>query len=618
MINNKSSQEILNLYELSLVISNSNNLAKNCQTFLAKLQEQKNISFCSIHLNNISNDNNKNEMVCFSSDSKALSKQDRQIDFLMSQLLNNKDYEFVTNQHQYFNKINFLEKETGKYIIFSLADLGVLLIYINDANKKVFSTYELKELTKIINKFANVINSNLDYIKLKNEIKETMKHKNYYHNLTNLPNRILFDDRLTLEINQLKKEKNKDRIAVLVIHIDKLSLVNNAFGYEKGDEVLKKIAQRLLSFIENYQQGTASHLGGNDFALFMILDKKQGLVETIKLIINKINQPFIINDQEISINCNIGVAVYPDDSNDAKDLLKKAEIAMQKNKDKYNNTFNFYNIQMEDKSIQRISLENNLKKALERKEFIVYYQPQIKVETGEIIGLEALLRWQKSSGEIIPPGEFIPWAEKSGLIIPIGNWILEKACRQVKKWQDMGFDQLELSINISTVQFQQDDFYDKIKSILTKVSFPSEHLTLEITEHLLMQNFENVNPILNNLKNLGVKISIDDFGTGFSSLSYLTNLPICELKIDKSFIFALEENKDNKIIAETIISLGKNLKTNIIAEGVEKIEHLEFLKDMDCHEAQGYLISHPLPKENIEKLLHSKNKFKKLSSFYNK
>jgi EAL domain-containing protein (putative c-di-GMP-specific phosphodiesterase class I) len=333
---------------------------------------------------------------------------------------------------------------------------------------------------------------------------------------------------------------------------------------------------------------------------------------------NNINEsltkPFIIDNHEIFITASGGISLFPDDGSDAETLLKNAGAALYRTKKQGGNSYQFYTADMNAEALKRMAFENNLRRALERNEFKVFYQPKINIVNGQIVGMEALVRWQHPEFGIVSPAEFIPLAEETGLIVPIGEWVLRTACLQSKAWQDEGFSQLQVSVNLSPRQFSQTNLLEVITGIINETGIDPNCLECEITESLIMQNTEEAIRILSELKKLGVKISIDDFGTGYSSLGYLKRLPLDVLKIDKSFVQDVTSAAEDAAIVMTIISLAHNLNLKVIAEGVEIEEQLKFLQLLKCDEWQGFLYSKPVSAAEFRVLLQKNSKLKSQAS----
>lgn len=431
-------------------------------------------------------------------------------------------------------------------------------------------------------------------------IEDKLQHQAFYDTLTELPNRFLFYDRLSTAISHAQKEGCM--LAAIFLNLRNFKVVNSAFGYKKGDMVLKNVAERLKNTFRG--EVTVSRYSGDHFALMLpAINQEDEVVKAAAGILESFKTPWIIDGQEIRISCNLGISLYPNDGHKGQDLVQNAENAMFQAMELGSNTYKFYDREISARAYERVVLENSLTYALERRELLLYYQPQVGIDTGKIIGVEALLRWQHPEKGMISPGDFIPLADETGLIVPIGEWVVSTACAQNRVWQDKGLSSLEVSVNLSARQFQQEDLVQVITHGLKKTNFSPRLLKLEITESLAMQDIDFTIRTLAELKKLGINISIDDFGTGYSSLNYLRRLPIDELKIDRSFIKDITTDPDAAAVVEIIILLAKKLNLTVVAEGVETAEQFSFLKEKKCDVIQGYYISKPLPFHECEKLL---------------
>jgi predicted signal transduction protein with EAL and GGDEF domain len=369
-----------------------------------------------------------------------------------------------------------------------------------------------------------------------------------------------------------------------------------------GDLVLKEVAGRLTDGLR--KQDIVARFGGDEYMLLLTGLKNAGEAATIAAKIFETLKPsFRFNDVELHIAPSIGITIYPEDGEDAEILVKNADTAMNRAKELGRNSYQFYSPDMNAQSLRRLDLESNLRKALERGELLLHYQPQYDLENEKIIGLESLARWNHPARGLIQPSEFIPMAEETGLIVPIGKWALHTACAQNKAWQNAGLAPVRVAVNLSARQFFQTDLPAYVAGVLKETGLEPDWLELEITESVIMQNFETTIDQLIRLMNLGVQISIDDFGTGYSSLNYLKKLPIHSLKIDRSFVKDIEEDSDNSAIVSAVIAMAHNLKLEVVAEGVETEAQLAFLRLHRCNKIQGYLFSRPLPADEIERLL---------------
>lgn len=417
-----------------------------------------------------------------------------------------------------------------------------------------------------------------------------------YDALTSLPNRALVLDRISQGITYSKRYKTM--IAILFLDLDRFKIINDTLGHTMGDKLLQTVAERLKKAVR--ENDTVSREGGDEFLIILnsLLEEEDAIVIARKCL-NIINQPIHIDGNKLSTSISIGISVFPKDGEDTETLIRNADIAMYRSKEMGGNTFQFYTEEMNLKVQKRSLIESQLRVAMDNHEFYLLYQPIINLKTKKVSSFEALLRWRNPKLGLIMPSEFIPIAEECGIIIPLGEWIIKTACKQVKKWQDLGSPDLYLSLNISLRQLRQENFIDMVKSCFVQANLNS--LALEITESVIMDDVEKNKAILNQLKDMGIKIMIDDFGTGYSSLSYLKQLPVDRLKIDKSFIKDLPNDAEDAAITTAIIALAEQLDLKVIAEGVVNDQQLEFLIQHNCNEAQGYYFSTPLTPEEAEK-----------------
>ncbi|WP_134702737.1 EAL domain-containing protein [Ammoniphilus sp. YIM 78166] len=413
--------------------------------------------------------------------------------------------------------------------------------------------------------------------------------------LTGLPNLRLF--------NQITSEKaaeaNQSSFAILFLDLDKFKFVNDMLGHAAGDHILKAAAERVTSLLQDGE--TLARIGGDEFLLLLPNSQRERAKETAERIKKEFEKPFVYGGNEFFITVSIGISLYPTDSTDVEAIVNNADMAMYRAKERGRNNYQFYCSDMNEAIQRRALLEKGMRRALERGEFILHYQPQVDIQTGILTGNEALIRWHHPDLGMISPMEFIPLAEETGLISMMGEWIIRTACKQNKQWQENGFPPMRISVNLSVHQFQQINLVDQVKEALEATGLDPQYLELEITESIAMYNEEYVISKLQALKNLGVKIAIDDFGTGYSSLSYLRKFPIDCLKIDKSFVRDIGDESDAMIIS-TIMAMARQLKVNVIAEGVETEEQLDLLRELQCNEAQGYLFSKPLSVEDFNRL----------------
>jgi diguanylate cyclase (GGDEF)-like protein len=380
---------------------------------------------------------------------------------------------------------------------------------------------------------------------------------------------------------------------VVSLDVDRLKIINDTLGHAAGDQLLRAISERLLNITRDTD--TVARVGGDEFILLMPGGARSPGAATIGAkILDAFRRPFNLEGREVHASPSIGIAVYPDDGDDGNALLRNADAAMYKAK-RQSNGFQLYTPSLNNETSERMLLENDLRHALERDELLLYYQPQVEVGTGRIFGVEALIRWQHPRLGLILPDRFIGLAEETGLIVPIGEWVLRQACEQGRAWHDSGIANLTIAVNISVRQFLQPDLAGVIGRVLARSGLPARCLELEITESTAMEDLEASGQILRALQDMGVRIAIDDFGTGHSSLSYLKNFPIQTLKIDRSFVKDIPADANDAAIASAAIAMAHSLGLAVIAEGVETVEQLEFLRERACDAFQGYLISRPLP-----------------------
>jgi diguanylate cyclase (GGDEF)-like protein/PAS domain S-box-containing protein len=425
---------------------------------------------------------------------------------------------------------------------------------------------------------------------------QTIQHMAYYDELTGLPNRNMFRKHL----NDVLAQSNNHQHAILFLDLDRFKIINDTKGHSVGDHLLQKVAKRLESSIHN--MGMVSRQGGDEFIILLEEINNEKVIEVAKRILKEFANPIDVDYLEFFVTPSIGISLYPEDGADEETLIKNADTAMYLAKERGKNNFQFYSYKLAEQASRKMDIEKWLRKALEKNELTLNYQPQVDLETNNIIGVEALIRWHHPEKGIISPADFIPLAEETGLIVPMGKWILREACTQNKKWQEAGYKPIPIAVNISVRQIQDEEFVESVIRILDEVGLNPRYLDLEITESI-MQDIDKSVIVLNQLKGLGVKISIDDFGTGYSSLSYLKHLPIDNIKIDKSFVDDIINHSTQGEMVKTIIDMGHNLNFNVIAEGIEKEEQVQFLKQYACNIGQGYFYSKPLPVSELEGLL---------------
>lgn len=422
----------------------------------------------------------------------------------------------------------------------------------------------------------------------------------YYDSLTGLPNRSLLYDRVTQALAQARRTKKK--VAVLFLDLDRFKFINDSLGHSVGDLLLKEVAGRLTDCVRS--KDTVARNGGDEFVVLIEdLSEPQEVEDVADRILEELSSTFLIAGHSLQVSCSIGISLSPENGSDRETLIRYADQAMYAAKENGRNTYRFFNADLNADIERRTSTENDLRSALKRGEFFLTYQPQMVIETGELAGFEVLLRWQHPDKGLVPPDLFIGIAESTGLILPIGEWVLRTACAQAKRWLDMRLLRTPIAVNISAVQFRQNNFCDLIVRILKETGLPPELLELELTESLLLSNKDSMLSVLQQLRQLGVGLAIDDFGTGYSSLSYLKQFHVQKLKIDRSFIKDITTDAEDAAITAAIIDMGKNLNLRVIAEGVEHDGQLEFLRGHRCDEIQGYIFSKPLIAAKVEEML---------------
>ncbi len=424
-----------------------------------------------------------------------------------------------------------------------------------------------------------------------------MKQMAYHDVLSGLPNRRYFLEQLTISLATAKR--NSTKIAIVFIDLDRFKNINDTLGHEVGDLLIKYVSKQMQQNLR--PTDIISRQGGDEFTVLIndITDESE-IIRSITKIQSIVEKPIKLNDHELHVSMSLGIAVYPRDGSSIEELLKHADMAMYSAKEIVGNSYKFFSPEMNENITRKMTLEYGLRKALENDEFILQYQPQVNIDTGKLIGVEALVRWGTSDGGLVSPGEFIPLAEETRLIIPIGEWVLYQACMQAKVWHDLGYCDLKLAVNLSPLQFLHENLIEMISSILERTGLNPNYLEIEITETVAVYDAEEAILKMQALRDIGVRISIDDFGTGYSSLIYLKRFPINSLKIAQPFVKDIMTNNSDKALVKAIISMAHSLGLTVIAEGVETNEQLQSLKELHCNEIQGYLFSKPL---NVEQLV---------------
>ena len=492
-----------------------------------------------------------------------------------------------------------------------LAVIACLLVINLAQNGKIRRDMRKSE-TELLDNYQNLKNAYDEISQAKDELmehceeltrsKERMQKTAYTDYLTCLPNRLGYSEFIESELADVKQGET---IAILDIDIDNFKLINESYGHSYGDDTLREVARRLTRLV--LERGAyLARIGGDEFAVVLKdFQAKDELVAQIQQIINYIKEPYRIGEKEFLLTVSVGVVVAPIDGMNCQVLTRNMDAAKFFAKTNGRDMFMFYNDSLSKTISDKLELQNEIRRAIDDKAFEVYFQPQIDLTSEQIIGFEALVRWNHEERGVILPSEFIPAAEESGLIVPLGEYVLRESCLQLKKWQDAGYVSQILAVNLSARQFKDKDFMNKVISIIRETGINPSQLELEITESMALDDLEYAIKTLKKLKELGVSFALDDFGTGYSSLNYLKRLPVNQLKIDKSFMDrVLEDHSDQKIV-ETIIALAQALDLIVIAEGVESLEQANFLKSVSCNKAQGYLYSRPVREADLHAFLRA-------------
>ena len=504
----------------------------------------------------------------------------------------------------------FTLKFTGslnRAILFPISDLNENINNILETQNltnhvTVFNNDEIGKLGKnfnlMINELSNMQNQLIDQ-------KDIAEYKAHHDGLTLLPNRSSFTERLNQVISRAKR--NKEYFAVFFMDLDHFKQINDSMGHDAGDEVLKIFAERIKYAIRT--EDIVARMGGDEFTVILEnLNSVQSPTIVAEKILKVMQEPLEVNGQQLYLTTSIGITIYPDDGNDTLTLIKNADAAMYKAKNDGRNKYQFYNVEMTDIAYARVILETQLREAIKKEEFVVYFQPQINIVTNELIGMEALIRWNHPHKGILSPDYFLPLAKETGLIVAIDRWVMKTAMHQMREWHDIGLTTGYLSLNLSVGHLIRKDFIVQFKELLKESACEEKHIQVEITEDEVMEDPEYAVTVLQQMNNMGISLAIDDFGTGYSSLSYLKRLPIDTIKIDRSFIDDIPFDEDDVAITKAIIALCDSLNLKVIAEGVENKEQKDFLLENGCHNIQGYLYAMPMPAEVMKNFLRDKQK----------
>ena len=432
---------------------------------------------------------------------------------------------------------------------------------------------------------------------------DTIRHLAYFDPLTELPNRTLFKDRLGQAATNAVHYG--ELLGLMFIDLDRFKSINDTLGHQQGDDLLRQVANRLKTALP--EGGSMARLGGDEFAVILPgVREAEAVAVVARQFLDALNEPFALESQEVIVTVSIGLTLFPQDADNTGTLISNADLAMFRAKEVGRNTYEFFREEMNEASFEHVSLHASLKRALEREEFEVYYQPKVHLGRRAMSGMEALVRWRHPELGLVSPGKFIPVAEETGLIIPLGEWVLWSACRQAKAWMDNGGGELVVSVNLSAQQFNRQELSDRVAEALEITGLPPECLELEITETDVMRNAQQAIEILHQLKAMGVRVAIDDFGTGYSSLNYLKRFPIDVLKVDQSFVRDVTFDAEDAAIARSVIALAHNMRLTVVAEGVETQAHLGFFRDEGCEEVQGFYFSRPVPADEFTGLLQDR------------
>ena len=430
---------------------------------------------------------------------------------------------------------------------------------------------------------------------------EVINFQLYHDLLTKLPNRALFRDRLNLAISQAKR--NKTKLAVMFLDMDRFKVINDSLGHLAGDQLLQTIATRLHSCLRDGD--TLARVGGDEFNLLVPINGREDAAMIARKIMDRLKEPVVLDGYEVFVSFSIGIAIFPEDGQTIDVLVKNSDMAMYHIKSHGKNGFEFFADNMKAVFHRQLSLENGIRKALEKKQFELFYQPQINISDGRICGMEALIRWNHPERGVLLPDQFIPLSEETGLIVEIGNWVLDSACRELKAWRFQGVNNIVLAVNISAAQLIQPEFERTVLDTLAKHEIGGELLELEITENILMQDMDQAVSKFQQLAANGVRVAVDDFGIGYSSLSYLHSLPLNVLKIDRSFISGIQTSKDRSSIVTAVLAMARELKLEVVVEGVEHKAQVDYLRHLECGKAQGFYLGRPAPQEETRALLRN-------------
>jgi diguanylate cyclase (GGDEF)-like protein len=464
------------------------------------------------------------------------------------------------------------------------------------ADDYITKPFDAHELESRVLAGSRILDLQNELLSVREELRERATH-DY---LTGLPNRLLFGDRLTQKLAEASRRNS--RVCVMFLDIDRFKVVNDGLGHQIGDQLLTQLASRLTKCVRD--EDTVARMGGDEFTIILSdVESTADAIEVAERVLSTCSTPFDLDDEKMHVSLSIGLSFYPNDGTDIETLVKSADAAMYRAKEGAGNGYVCFTQDLEAESAVSIEIESSLRHALERDQFVLHYQPRVGLVTGKVLGVEALIRWQHPELGLLYPDDFISIAERTGLIMPIGEWVLRTACMQNMAWQKAGIPPMEIAVNVSARQFEQGDLLGLVKRTLRETGLAPEYLGLELTESTVMHHVDCANSIMSELKAMGVRVYIDDFGTGHSSLSYLKHLPADIVKIDKSFVKDITSDPDSAAIAGAIIAMAHRLNLSVVAEGVETLDQLDFLTSMNCDEMQGYFVSRPVAPESLLDIL---------------
>lgn len=447
---------------------------------------------------------------------------------------------------------------------------------------------------------GNLLSRALHYAIERKRTQERLTYLAQYDQLTDLPNRSLFNERLAVGLKQAQRHHRN--LTLMFLDLDHFKDINDTLGHSAGDRLLQDVAKRLQHCVR--AEDTIARLGGDEFTIIMNeVHQRQDSATVAEKILDALSHPFMLENEEVFVTTSIGIASFPQSGSDPETLIRHADTALYRAKSEGRSNYQFFEVAMNQAVSERMSMINALRHATKRDEFFLYYQPLINARSGEVFGMEALLRWQHPERGLIPSDEFVPLLEETGLILSVGEWVIREACRQNRLWQEAGLESLTVSVNLSVRQFHKRDLLDVVTSAIADTGIRPQQLQLEITESVLLERSHAVNKTMTRLRDIGVKLAIDDFGTGYSSLSYLKQYPFDTLKFDRSFIQGITSTDNGAAIVAAVINLGHSLGMTVVAEGVESQRQLTILHDRDCDQFQGYLFSQPMSAENCTRWL---------------